>query len=848
MIQDRHSKRWRTRLPFVLLAALLLAAVGIGTASALVWQTETAISDGEELNLGGSLALDSAGHPHVSYTELQEATGDGVVIYAENDGTSWSVKSYLGDDVGYPCLALDSADRPRISYFFLYSFAMEYSSFDGTSWHTEYVSGEDTCQPYSSLALDSAGNPRISYAAWGVGSVPRMMKYVAYDGSAWQTSTVDPTGGGESSLALDGSGVPSIAYSVMDSAGNYVLKYAVLEGTTWTIQTVDTASTGMRQPSLKVDSAGHPRIAYIASSTSGSILKYASYDGTSWKVETVDSVVSAGYSPSLALDAAGSPRISYIDQTSDDLKFAWSDGQTWQIDVVDEGSGGGWTSLALDSAGNPRIAYYGTPNADLKYAWSEITPPAGEQIAFSASPVIEDLSQQEGWRIHVMAPDGSGLTWFGKGAGIDTDHLEPSWSPDGSRIVYHNFDVGNRDSVICVMNADGTGGTSITNLPDPIDLKVGCVEPAWSPQGSLIAYASDDSRDYSPDIGDPVGLDLFVMSPDGTGKTQLTSCVMPGSNEYPAWSPDGSKIAFANDEVGNYEIYVMNADASDRIRVTNNPGKDTKPAWSSEGKIAFVSDRDGNNEIYVINPDGTGETRLTSDPGADDDPAWSPDGSRIAFTRAAPNHLSELYFMDKDGGQQTLLPLGDRALGVRCPAWRPTSMPPANRPPSASVTAVPDRGLAPLTVAFDAAASSDPDGTIASYAWAFGDGSTGTGVTTSHPYASPGTYTATLTVTDNDGGTDTASTTIYALTPAEATSDLRTQVMAYGVRADVQKGLTDKLDIVTAALTQGNDKMAVNNLNAFIKLVKAQKGKALTAAQADALIAEARKIIANIQL
>jgi len=85
-------------------------------------------------------------------------------------------------------------------------------------------------------------------------------------------------------------------------------------------------------------------------------------------------------------------------------------------------------------------------------------------------------------------------------------------------------------------------------------------------------------------------------------------------------------------------------------------------------------------------------------------------------------------------------------------------------------------------------------------------------------------------------------------TPAEAIADLRARVMACGVKDDVRKGLTDKLDSVTAALTQGNEKKAVNNMNAFTRLAMAQKGKALTATDADALIAEAQKIIAAIRL
>ena len=85
-----------------------------------------------------------------------------------------------------------------------------------------------------------------------------------------------------------------------------------------------------------------------------------------------------------------------------------------------------------------------------------------------------------------------------------------------------------------------------------------------------------------------------------------------------------------------------------------------------------------------------------------------------------------------------------------------------NLTPTASFTANPSSGQAPLTVSFDATASSDLDGTIESYAWDFGDGSTGSGQTTSHEYTSAGTHTVTLTVTDNDSATGSATATITA--------------------------------------------------------------------------------------
>ena len=86
----------------------------------------------------------------------------------------------------------------------------------------------------------------------------------------------------------------------------------------------------------------------------------------------------------------------------------------------------------------------------------------------------------------------------------------------------------------------------------------------------------------------------------------------PGFDRSPAWSPDGSRIAFESFRDRNHEIYVMNADGSDVIQLTDNRGFDRSPAWSPDGsRIAFDSDRDGNDEIYVMNADGSGQTNLT---------------------------------------------------------------------------------------------------------------------------------------------------------------------------------------------------------------------------------------------
>jgi Tol biopolymer transport system component len=158
------------------------------------------------------------------------------------------------------------------------------------------------------------------------------------------------------------------------------------------------------------------------------------------------------------------------------------------------------------------------------------------------------------------------------------------------------------------MNADGTDLTRLTHD----DTDIVDFEPAWSPDGSKIAFRR--------------GPDIYLMNPDGTGLVNWSNYGST-TNGGPSWSPDGTQIAFGSRRVGNWEIYVMNADGTGLTRLTDDPASDFLPAWSPDGsKIAFMTDRDGNEEIYVMNPDGTGLVNLTNSPSREYSPAWSPGG------------------------------------------------------------------------------------------------------------------------------------------------------------------------------------------------------------------------------
>ena len=208
-------------------------------------------------------------------------------------------------------------------------------------------------------------------------------------------------------------------------------------------------------------------------------------------------------------------------------------------------------------------------------------------------------------------------------------------------------------STISVINTDGTGRASVI---DDDGQGWTYMSPAWSPDGSKIAFGS--SRDG--------GWDIYVINADGSGLRRLTS--HDARDDSPAWSPDGTTIAFTSNRDGDFEIHVMNVDGSGVRRVTDHPAEDGNPSWSPDGsKIAFTSDRDGGNEIYVINADGSDTRRLTNFPDPEEaiHPTWSPDGNFIAFNVVGVFH--GVYVMTADGsGGVTRLTLGGGA-----PTWSP---------------------------------------------------------------------------------------------------------------------------------------------------------------------------------
>ncbi len=242
---------------------------------------------------------------------------------------------------------------------------------------------------------------------------------------------------------------------------------------------------------------------------------------------------------------------------------------------------------------------------------------------------------------------------------------EPAFSPDGSRIAFRRISgAGNFD--IWTMNADGTGQRKLTS-GQAVE-----ADPTWSPDGTRIAFCKDGA--------------IHIMDADGKNQKPLTD---PGFafDREPAWSPDGVEIAFTSDRdspLGGSDIYVIDANApespSNPARqltedADNNPQDDTDeaPAWSPEGsRIAFETDRGGDfNQIWVMDADGTDQESLTANPKTyGRQPAWSPDGSKVALANHKDNGDLETFVINADGTGGTYLT--DNQTGDdEDPDWQP---------------------------------------------------------------------------------------------------------------------------------------------------------------------------------
>ena len=282
---------------------------------------------------------------------------------------------------------------------------------------------------------------------------------------------------------------------------------------------------------------------------------------------------------------------------------------------------------------------------------SDCAPTKNGRLAFSR---FIDFT---GFAIYSAMPDGSDMRQLTTPVLGAYDDFSSDWSPDATNIVFER-DYGDGTHQFFRVNADGTGLHQLTHC---VDRCLGVANPAYSPNGRQIAFAEAFGDDASFTVG------IWIMNADGSDPVQVTQRRVGtgSSDQWASWSPDGRKLAFtrfndAAEPVNQQAIFVSNADGSEAHRITPWQLNAADADWSPDGRLLVVTSHYdiepvGHEQLYLVHPDGSGLVRVT--PSGLAQPSniggkFSPDGRRIVFRHEAgtgDKFDSLVYTMDLDG-------------------------------------------------------------------------------------------------------------------------------------------------------------------------------------------------------
>lgn len=325
--------------------------------------------------------------------------------------------------------------------------------------------------------------------------------------------------------------------------------------------------------------------------------------------------------------------------------------------------GGVWALSQVFRVGDqPPATTLGPTNGSIAVTWARGFPDPEQDLA-------------------LVSIDDSGMAPLTSGTELDS---QPAWSPDGSTIAFWRAPRGSAGAP-GIYTIPAAGGEPRLLLQT--DLSIWSI--SWSPRGDRVAFVGVTPVDGSA-LDMPMA--VYTVAADGTDLRQLTS---HGQVMEVAWAPDGTTLAITRQyalgesRIGQ-DISVLDLATGEERRLTSD-GAAWRPSWSPDGtQIAFTSSQDRrlhDGDLYVMDADGSDRARLTTTPGIEEDTAWAPDGTAIAVTRLTigePRNCDLALVAPAGSTERILL---DGPVEGACPmevSWQPTPATGPQTPPPVS--------------------------------------------------------------------------------------------------------------------------------------------------------------------
>jgi PKD repeat protein len=713
-------------------------------------------------------------------------------IFGGGPGGDWSIQTI--DSGSWASMAVDSYGNPHISYRGGTNGDLKYARWTESGWEIWTVGSGDL----SDIAIDTYGNPHISYGDY------RDLKYARWTGFAWETQIVSSEVAqvGKPSIALDSSGYPHISYSCGPIFGEkFYIKYARWTESGWEIWTVGSGTLS----DITIDTYGNPHISYWDYKD----LKYARWTGLEWETQIVSSVsseVAQLIKPSIALDSSGYPHISY--SCGAYIKYARWTGSSWDTQTVDEGAD---VFMVLDSNGHPHISYAGgipeiylenhltnlencITNSNNSFSYViELENLLVSYVDLLVSYLVEnnlenlenclkDLENclkalENSWKNHVGSLENLENCLKDLDGYIDVGGcLESLKNLETTAMLIldtvmalENYLTNNYTFMLLVVEnhikevenyaevLDGYLVNLMMLAENLIAISENMESYSWEYLTSeyLVSYFNIKYARWTGSSWDIQIVDFAKIEIDEIDENM----VVPISWGLPGWVN-----SIALDSSGNPHICYKENGVLKHAKLVLSP-----PPTLSSGMVSPLSGMVENTYTYEVTyADADGDApsyiRVYID-GVPHDMSYVSGtyagGALYRYTISGLSAGSHTYYFeaaDTRGGSARLPWSGSYSGPV---VGKP------NDPPTASFTYSPSSPTTDETIQFTDQ-STDPDGSIVSWSWDFGDGTTSTLQNPAYRYLSGGTYTVTLTVTDNGGATDNTSQPIVVNQPPTA--------------------------------------------------------------------------------